>query len=415
MRAHSDFYSGSGAAAFRASFPDGGLDPSSQVDECAAFVCYACYCGDRGYSKYSNDSDGLGSFCEKYWTDQINRWLVVIAAVLVSTTMNIILKELCIWLAWFEHPQSLTARELSTASYMIVALVVNMALLPLFMTADISELSSLPWLFKGDHYDVAGPWYGEFSKKFAEIAIINAVSFPFTLLSPVILWRLKLWFFVNKVKSQRELNELTTPPPFLLSERYGQLIAQVLYSLIFSAGIPLVYVGMVVFLALSIVIDRVMLLRYCANPPRYTGKLAALLIHLIPIGVALHFAMGTWIFGQRDAPSHVLDGGVSGSYAAGGGAYAEDGQWDAGARLARVNGMVSFVGFVTTASLALVAETALAVKKRLDGLNMDVEGCPPLPQAIARGLLTDLPSYKITAHPEYKHLFPKGDDVTEPL
>ena len=415
MRAHSDFYSGSGAAAFRASFPVGGLDPSSQVDECAAFVCYACYCGDRGYSKYSNDSDGLGSFCEKYWTDQINRWLVVIAAVLVSTTMNIILKELCIWLAWFEHPQSLTARELSTASYMIVALVVNMALLPLFMTADISELSSLPWLFKGDHYDVAGPWYGEFSKKFAEIAIINAVSFPFTLLSPVILWRLKLWFFVNKVKSQRELNELTTPPPFLLSERYGQLIAQVLYSLIFSAGIPLVYVGMVVFLALSIVIDRVMLLRYCANPPRYTGKLAALLVHLIPIGVALHFAMGTWIFGQRDAPSHVLDGGVSGSYAAGGGAYAEDGQWDAGARLARVNGMVSFVGFVTTASLALVAETALAVKKRLDGLNMDVEGCPPLPQAIARGLLTDLPSYKITAHPEYKHLFPKGDDVTEPL
>jgi Ni,Fe-hydrogenase III small subunit len=70
---------------------------------------------------------------------------------------------------------------------------------------------------------------------------------------------------------------------------------------------------------------------------------------------------------------------------------------------------------VTTASLALVAETALAVKKRLDGLNMEVEGCPPLPQAIARGLLTDLPSYKITAHPEYKHLFPKGDDVTEPL
>ena len=93
-------------------------------------------------------------------------------------TMNIILKELCNQLAWYEHPQSLTQREMAIASYLVVSLVINMALLPLFVVANISEFRALPWLFKGDHKDVAGPWYGEFSKKFMEIAFLNAVSSP---------------------------------------------------------------------------------------------------------------------------------------------------------------------------------------------------------------------------------------------
>ena len=418
MSAYAGFYSSSNAAAFRAAHAvgttwDGGFETSSNVDECAAHVCYNCYCAEMGYYAYSSDEDGLGSFCKAYWDDLINKGLVMATAVLVSMTMNIILKELCNQLAWYEHPQSLTQREMAIASYMVVSLVINMALLPLFVVANISEFSALPWLFKGDHKDVAGPWYGEFSKKFMEIAFLNAVSFPFTLLSPVVLWKLQVWFFTNKVKSQRELNELMTPPPFLLSERYGQLIAQVMYSLIFSAGMPLVYVAMVLFLVLSLAIDRVMLLRYCANPPRYTGKLSALLLHLMPVCVVLHFGLATWIYGHRDSPSYVLGGGVTGSYPEG--TRVEDGQWDVGARIARVNGLVPFVCMIVTASFFLIAEVTLAVKKKLNGVLMEAEGCPPLSQALAQKALTDLPSYSITANPEYKHLFPKGDEVTENL
>ena len=131
--------------------------------------------------------------------------------------------------------------------------------------ANISELRDLPWLFEGDHKGVGGPWYGEFSKKFMEIAFLNAVSFPFTLLSPVVLWKLQVWFFTNKVKSQRELNELMTLPPFLLSERYGQLIAQVMYS---SSSPRVCPRGTSPWCCswCSLAIDRVMLLRYCANP-----------------------------------------------------------------------------------------------------------------------------------------------------
>ena len=408
------------AAAFRASVAaneawSGGIFPDSNADECAAHVCHHCYCKKKGFAAYNDDADGLGSFCKEYWDDQILGVVYLGIAVAVSTVMNLILKELCNQLAYWEHPQSLTKKELAIASYMIIALVVNMAFLPLFMAAQIDALAGIPFLFKGGHPDMTGYWYSDFSNKFAQIVILNAGSFPFTLLTPVVIWRLNRWYFTDKVKSQRELNELTTPPPFLLSERYGQFIAQVVYSLIFSAAIPIVHVAMVVFIAMSIVIDRVMLVRYCANPPRYSAKLAALLIHSMPVAVALHFAVAVWAFGARDAPSYVLPGGASEAWVDG--VRQVDAQYDIGARIARVNGMIPFIGFVAVSSLFVIAEVTLFIRKKLAARSMDLEGCPPLPEVIAQGRLTGMSSYKITANPDYKHLFDADgtDEVSEAL
>lgn len=410
------------ATAFRSAYTNGtstawagGIVTTSNMDECAAHVCYHCYCKEKGFSAYYDDTDGLGDFCKEFWDDQTYGIVYLAVAVGVSTVMNLILKELCNFMAMWEHPQSLTKKELAIASYMILALVVNMAFLPLFMASEIPELKSIPFLFKGGHPDMGGYWYTDFSNKFAQIVILNAGSFPFTLLTPVVIWRLNRWYFTPKVKSQRELNELMTPPPFLLSERYGQFIAQVVYSLIFSAGIPLVHVAMVVFIIMSMAIDRMMLVRYCANPPRYSAKLAALLIHSMPVAVALHFAVATWAFGTRDAPSYTLDNGSAEAWLDG--VRVEDGQYDISARLSRVNGLVPFVGFVATSSFFVIAEVTLFIRKKLSEKGMDLEGCPPLPDVIKQGGLTGMSSYKITANPDYSHLFDlDGDDeVTEAL
>ena len=47
--------------------------------------------------------------------------------------------------------------------------------------------------------------------------------------------------------------------------------------------------------------------------------------------------------------------------------------------------------------------------------SVEAEGCPPLREAIARGHITGLASYSITANPEYRHLFPPGEEVSEGL
>ena len=104
---------------------------------------------------------------------------------------------------------------------------------------------------------------------------------------------------------------------------------------------------------------------------------------------------------------------MTGSYPEG--TRVEDGQWGVGARIARANGLVPFVCMIVTASFVLITEVTLAVRKKLNMESMEAEGCPPLSQALAQKVLTDLPSYSITANPEYKHLFPEGDEVTENL
>ena len=215
----------SAAAAFRASVAaneawSGGIFPDSNADECAAHVCHPATARRRGFAAYNDDADGLGSFCKEYWDDQILGWCTW-ASPWRCRVMNLILKELCNQLAYWEHPQSLTKKELAIASYMIIALVVNMAFLPLFMAAQIDTLAGIPFLFKGGHPDMTGIGTRTSPASSRRSWILNAGSFPFTLLTPVVIWRLNRWYFTDKVKSQRELNELTTPPPFLLSERYA--------------------------------------------------------------------------------------------------------------------------------------------------------------------------------------------------
>jgi hypothetical protein len=46
---------------------------------------------------------------------------------------------------------------------------------------------------------------------------------------------------------------------------------------------------------------------------------------------------------------------------------------------------------------------------------MEAEGCPPLSEAKAKKLITDLTSYRITDNPVYQHLFPPGEEVSEGL
>jgi hypothetical protein len=100
-----------------------------------------------------------------------------------------------------------------------------------------------------------------------------------------------------------------------------------------------------------------------------------------------------------------------------GGVRVEDDQYDISARLGRVNGLVPFVGFVVTSSLFLVTEITLFLQKRYATKSMDLEGCPPLPMVIKQGRLTGMESYKITANPDYKHLFDTdgNDEVAQAL
>ena len=171
---------------------------------------------------------------------------------------------------------------------------------------------------------------------------------------------------------------------------------------------PLLYVGHFVKIALDIVIDQIMLFRACIQP-RYTGKLAAQFLYIVPIGIILHFLFAVYMCGERDLPSRTLPAGVFGKWPGGvnQAVAVRDDQFDFSARLKRVNGLFPFVCAMVTAGLVFISTTVvLQVRSARRRARWRPRGCPPLSEARAKKLITGLPSYRITDNPVYQHLFP---------
>ena len=77
-------------------------------------------------------------------------------AVLVSASMNILIKVLSRVFSQLERHHSFTDQEKAVSNKLTAALAVNMVLLTLALSADVSSLSGIPFLFKGSFADMTG-------------------------------------------------------------------------------------------------------------------------------------------------------------------------------------------------------------------------------------------------------------------
>lgn len=393
-----------------------GFDNTTIVDECAAAVCMTCYCSEH------SEEAGNESFCRKYSMDNRVRAILGAFATIIAAVLNILVKTLSIFLSEKEHHHSYTDFEKSVTWKIVTVMLLIMVLLPLFMAANIPDISSLGFLFNGEHKDFSPWWYSEFATKFQQVAFINAFSLPFSMASKVIVFELKRRLLAGTASTQRQLDELYKPPPYLMSERYGMFVSAVLYTLLFSAGMPLLYFIMILMCGMLTVIDRVVLLRFCARPPRYTGKLAAMLIHTVPVGIIVHLLVAVYMYGERDLPSYTHMGGETGKWGPdgddGSGVKVTDHQFDVRERIARLNGFIPFVGFIVCGTSFVIAYAALfyaKLKQKGEGDDNIDEDLPPITQVKKAKQLTGLKTYSITAHPEYQTLFPPGNLVSKGL
>jgi hypothetical protein len=274
-------------------------------------------------------------------------------------------------------------------------------------------------VFDGSHRDTDRRWYQGYTNKFSQLALTNAIVFPITSYVPVFKWGMKLLFTRNYAKTQYQLNSIYAPPQYDLAQRAASFAGCLMYSLLFSSAVPLVYPYLCFMCVGFLVLDRVALNRFMATPPRYRGKICAYVIHSVPAAVAAHFAIAVYVFGTRDLPSYVYGDGVTGVWEDYGTVVVEDSQGDVDARLKRVNGLVPFLFFLTTVACCGLFYRKLWVGKLSDrkrGIKLKpLEGAPPVKEALKNGLVYGLPSYALWDHPEYKELFPKGHDTCRGL
>lgn len=112
----------------------------------------------------------------------------------------------------------------------------------------------------------------------------------------------------TKQIEQEEYEKVYIGPEFDLSVRYASAVSLVLLVLMYSAGMPVLYFCLPVFFGVCFALDRCLcsfghqrvVVRFFKIPPQYDEKLSGMARFLYQLGVLIHFAIGFWMFSNRD-------------------------------------------------------------------------------------------------------------------
>jgi len=288
----------------------------------------------------------------------------------------------------------------------------------------IEALEGFPIFFQGQYSDFDYEWYGKVMVTIMGTALINAFSFPMGRLLGGFAKQLLRNCLKKKAKTQHALNSLYKRMPFTLSERYGQMLSVVFYTIVFSAGAPPLVIFAAVYMLLQYVCDKWTLARYSRKPPMYDEKLSQIFLKAAPYAAWAHLAVATWMMGHSGIPSYLVETDYT--------SVAElreerdsepDGQFDVNARLTRVNAIVPFVFFVIL-TVALVIEANLEVLITLFSsvcgrccVDPEIQGEPDFGDVVGGRVpgksLSGLLSYRIEDNPDYADLFPEAREYTK--
>lgn len=440
----------------------GGWIKETQADECAALTCLKCYCTsivsfanvqDIVKAYVNSRKDGAGDdLCSDIFDQLLLEAGVQLGTIAVTALTNVVLMASAEFFSRFERHETLSDTEANGALYIFLALFVNQALVPVIIYSFIEILEGFPVLFQGTFTDFESGWYNKVMVMLLASAIINAVSFPLARSAPAILGGLRRTLTGCCAHSQRALNKLHMPPKFELSQRYGQILCVMFYTMIFFAAAPPLFPLAAVLFFLMYAVDKTLLLKYSRRPPMYDYKLNDLFLSYAPYACWFHLAVATWAFGHHQIPSYIIDpadavpGNNQGasfiasvaSQAAQATGNATDtttdysgkpDQFDVMNRLVRANALLPFVFFVAlTVSLFLskilgsAAEVcAAACCQREEKVDEDVAPFSTLalpgdarhddPGTHPDNKLSGLRSYRIEDNPEYMMLFPEVLDA----
>lgn len=81
--------------------------------------------------------------------------------------------------------------------------------------------------------------------------------------------------------------------------RYAQILTVMFVCLLFSVGIPILYLSTCIQLILTYFIDKYMLLRICRLPPRIDGIVNKIFLNTLPFMVFVHLGVAIWVLGSE--------------------------------------------------------------------------------------------------------------------
>jgi len=277
----------------------------------------SCWCESQGYAKLAEDPS-LFNTCSGWLLDLGRSIGIMTAASMVVVVINLLLQSVLIAMAKFERSLSNNDLNKSMMQKIFLAQTLNIGFV-LFMVNTYGPkglrdfLSIIPgigsMLMRGPFSDLNRAWYVVVGATIVTNMVLNMVTVPSMNIVGVVLAKTMRCCCKRRVKHHSELIQQYTNPDFDLKTKYAQMLTTTCVTLIYSSGLPLLYLIGFGYMGLMYWTDKVTLLWYSKRPPFYDALLAKEAAEAMLYAIAFHCVGAMLMYGQPCVfPSKPLGG-----------------------------------------------------------------------------------------------------------
>lgn len=256
-----------------------------------------CYCDGLSHFDQANDDT-----CKTYFEDYVQAEVITYFATFVVLCVNSLVEYAITAFAEFEKHHSEDTKERSIFTRLFLLKYLNTSVV--FLIASNAYVLDKVYGVDADHStEFTSIWFESVGVtimlvQFGDIAFAQGRSF-------------KHWFFhrynIRRARenpkaalTQADLNLLYVGPDFKISYRYAQLMATFFVCMTFNPGMPLLnWIAATNFLVYYFV-DKYLFINLYQIPHRFTTKIGREATKLIPLGLAVHCAMGVWVYSNQE-------------------------------------------------------------------------------------------------------------------
>lgn len=269
----------------------------------------ACFCqsmlDQRGYSfLVPQYTSAEAQFCQQWSRQQINILGYLAAGIIAVLVLNAALLFVYGSMVDFERPISFTDLSMSQLWKLFIAQFVNTGILVLVINFSIKRYpTGWSWLQvlavgRGSFDDMSSGWYTAVGSGIILQIAIQLVSNTLPLLLSSFIVAPIMLRFSSKFVTQHAMDQFYLMPQFNLSLRLAQTMNVIFVILMYSAGMPAMYILGCLYCIVCYWTDKIILLRASSKPPSYSDKIMRFCMNMFPLAALLHIFMACWTFGS---------------------------------------------------------------------------------------------------------------------
>lgn len=229
----------------------------TSIDQVTDSTTKYCYCSGLSTSELYEAHSYCSSYIAQYAIAKSLIFLTALSTVLVNFILQVLMDKLAV----LERHSSLTSQQRGVTSRLFWGLFFNTAVIILIVNADLEPYLNgrFAWVYSilpGDFADFSQEWFYQVGVSIMITMFLNTVN-PHLLSLSTIPWdSCRREKCAKKKKTQTELNELYQGRKFVLSERYSVLLNTVFACMMFSSGMPLLWLVAAVTFACTYWFDK---------------------------------------------------------------------------------------------------------------------------------------------------------------